>query len=45
MAVPVFISHASADRKVADAIVAALETRGVPCWVATRDVAPGGEFR
>jgi TPR repeat protein len=34
----VFISHASADRKLADAICVALELRGIPCWIATRDV-------
>ena len=40
----VFVSHASADRKIADTICAALESRGVPCWIATRDVPPGENF-
>ena len=37
----VFISYASQDAAVADAVVAALETNGVKCWVAPRDVVPG----
>ena len=40
----VFISHASADRKLADAICVALEHRGIPCWIATRDVPLGMNF-
>jgi TolB-like protein/Flp pilus assembly protein TadD len=37
----VFISYASPDRAVADAVCAALEQSGVACWVAPRDVMPG----
>jgi hypothetical protein len=37
----VFISYASQDIAVADAIVAALERAGVACWIAPRDVVPG----
>jgi hypothetical protein len=37
----VFISYASQDAVVADAIVSALERQGVKCWIATRDVTPG----
>jgi TolB-like protein len=37
----VFISYASPDVAVADAIVAALESRGIECWIAPRDVTPG----
>ena len=37
----VFISYASQDAAVADAVVAALEGNGVECWVAPRDVVPG----
>ncbi len=44
MRAPVFISHARADRTVADTICAALENRGVACWIATRDVPPGDNF-
>ncbi len=40
----VFISHASEDRKVADAICSVLENRGVSCWIASRDVPPGENF-
>lgn len=34
----VFISHASEDRSAAEAVCAALEREGVPCWIAPRDV-------
>ena len=37
----VFISYASPDSAVADAVCAALERDGVTCWVAPRDVIPG----
>jgi TolB-like protein/Flp pilus assembly protein TadD len=37
----VFISYASQDTPIADAVVAALETHGLKCWIAPRDVAPG----
>jgi TolB-like protein len=37
----VFISYASPDSAVADAVCAALERNGVTCWVAPRDVIPG----
>jgi adenylate cyclase len=37
----VFISYASPDIAVADAVCAALEREGVVCWVAPRDVLPG----
>ena len=37
----VFISYASQDVAVADAIVAALERHGLKCWIAPRDVTPG----
>jgi hypothetical protein len=36
-----FISHSSIDRKIADAICHHLEERGIRCWVAPRDLAPG----
>jgi hypothetical protein len=36
-----FISYASADRATADAICAALEHAGIPCWIAPRDITPG----
>ena len=37
----VFISYASQDKAVADAVCAALESAGVACWIAPRDVTPG----
>ena len=37
----VFISYASHDKAVADAVCEALESAGVACWIAPRDVTPG----
>jgi TolB-like protein len=37
----VFVSYASPDGALANAIVAALERRGINCWIAPRDVTPG----
>lgn len=37
----VFVSYASQDTAVADAIVSSLEGQGLRCWVAPRDVRPG----
>ena len=39
-----FISHAKADQKRAQRIVAALEQRGFKCWIAPRDVRPGRTY-
>jgi TolB-like protein len=36
-----FISYASQDAALADALCAALEREGVGCWIAPRDVRPG----
>lgn len=44
MARDVFISHSAHDKAVAHAICAALETAGIGCWVAPRDVRPGRSF-
>ena len=41
MAHDVFISYASGDKPVADAVCAALESREIRCWIAPRDVLPG----
>jgi hypothetical protein len=41
----VFISHSSKDDKAAGAICAALEARGIACWMAARDVGPGNNFQ
>jgi hypothetical protein len=40
----VFISHAHQDRPSAEQLLAALESRGIKCWSAPRDVAPGGSY-
>lgn len=40
----VFISHASKNFKVADNIRDSLETRGVSCWIAPRDIQPGQQY-
>jgi hypothetical protein len=37
----VFISHSSKDRETADAICAHLESAGIQCWIAPRDIEPG----
>lgn len=40
----VFISYSSHDRQVADAACAALEGKGVRCWMAPRDIPPGASW-
>lgn len=40
----VFISYASQDAAVANAVVGALERYGVRCWIAPRDVVPGALY-
>lgn len=40
----VFISYASNERKLADALCSTLESRGIRCWIAPRDVAPGKNY-
>jgi TolB-like protein len=37
----VFVSYASQDTAVANAVVTAMERRGLKCWIAPRDVVPG----
>ena len=44
MAHDVFISYSHLDKPVADAACATLESRGVRCWIAPRDVLPGDEY-
>lgn len=41
MAHDVFISHSSTDKPIADAACAMLESRGIRCWIAPRDILPG----
>ena len=45
MTARVFVSHSSKDRKVADRPCAALESRGVPCWISSRDVKAGENYQ
>jgi len=40
----VFVSYASQDVAVANAVVEALERRGIKCWIAPRDVKPGAQY-
>jgi hypothetical protein len=39
-----FISYASPDKTVADAVCARLENSGIRCWIAPRDVTPGMNY-
>lgn len=40
----VFVSYSSKDKVVADAAVATLESKGIRCWIAPRDIVPGSEW-
>ena len=40
----VFISYASADHQAAEVATAAIERRGIRCWMAPRDVPAGAEY-
>jgi hypothetical protein len=40
----VFISHSHQDKAAADAACSALESAGIRCWIAPRDVAPGADW-
>jgi hypothetical protein len=44
MAHDVFISYASGDKPVADAACAMLESNGIRCWIAPRDVVAGMHY-
>jgi hypothetical protein len=44
MAHQVFISYGHQDKPVADAACARLESRGIRCWIAPRDVLPGQPY-
>ena len=41
----VFISHASVDAEAARRLCTALESRGLACWIAPRDIPPGHEYQ
>ena len=40
----VFVSYASQNTAIADAVAAALEGQGIKCWIAPRDVTPGAHY-
>jgi TolB-like protein/tetratricopeptide (TPR) repeat protein len=40
----VFVSYASQDVAVANAVVEALEQQGIKCWIAPRNVTPGSQY-
>jgi hypothetical protein len=40
----VFISYSTKDKPTADAVCATLESRGVRCWIAPRDILPGMDW-
>jgi len=40
----VFVSYASQDVAVANAVVENLEAHGIKCWIAPRDVKPGAQY-
>jgi serine/threonine protein kinase/ankyrin repeat protein len=40
----VFVSHSTKDKQTADAVVVALESSRVRCWVAPRDISPGADW-
>jgi hypothetical protein len=44
MAHDVFISHSAKDKATADAVCAMLESNGIRCWIAPRDVLPSMEW-
>jgi hypothetical protein len=44
MAHDVFISYSLKDKPIADAACVALETKGIRCWVAPRDIVPGRDW-
>ena len=44
MAHDVFISHSHQDKPAADAARAALEAKGIRCWIAPRDINPGQDW-
>jgi ketosteroid isomerase-like protein len=44
MAHDVFVSYSSKDKPTADAVCAVLESQGIRCWVAPRDILPGHDW-
>jgi len=44
MAYDIFISYCHDDKSIADAACAVLESEGLRCWIAPRDILPGSEW-
>lgn len=44
MAHDAFISYSTKDKPIADAACAKLESRGIRCWIAPRDILPGSDW-
>jgi adenylate cyclase len=44
MANDVFLSHSSADKATAQAVLEGLESHGIRCWIAPRDISAGSEY-
>ena len=44
MAHDVFVSYATEDKPLADAVVATLEGNAIRCWIAPRDILPGTDW-
>jgi hypothetical protein len=44
MAHDIYISYSSKDKSVADALCANLESAGLRCWMAPRDIMPGDDW-
>jgi hypothetical protein len=44
MAFDAFISYSTLDKPTADAACAMLESQGIRCWIAPRDIIPGSEY-
>lgn len=44
MAHDVFISYSSKDKKAAEAVCAKLESDGIKCWIAPRDIPPSARY-
>jgi hypothetical protein len=40
----IFVSYASPDKEVAEALVSSLEERGAKCWIAPRNIDPGSDY-
>lgn len=43
-AIDIFLSHASRDAELARSLCAQLESRGLRCWIAPRNIAAGGHY-